>query len=78
MVNPTDGSRETIKTAEDYIKSGNYTLPIYFDTKGDAANTYSIYSIPTTIFIDKDGYVVATATGMIEADTLQAGIDMIR
>ncbi len=78
MVNLTDGSRETKESAESYIKSENYTLPIYFDTKGDAANTYAIYSIPTTYFIDKDGYIVASAQGMIQADTLQTGIDMIR
>ncbi len=78
MVNLTDGSRETKESAESYIKSENYTLPIYFDIKGDAANTYAIYSIPTTYFIDKDGYIVASAQGMIQADTLQTGIDMIK
>ena len=77
MVNLTDGSRETKETAESFIKSEGYTFPIYFDTKGDAANTYAIYSIPTTYFIDKDGYIVATARGMMDAESLQTGIDMI-
>ena len=78
MVNMTDGSRETKETAESYIKSEGFTTPLYFDVNGDAANTYAIYSIPTTYFIDKDGYIVATAQGMIDADTLQSGINMIR
>ena len=77
MVNLTDGSRETKETAESFIHSEGYTFPIYFDTKGDAANTYAIYSIPTTYFIDKDGYIVATARGMMDAESLQTGIDMI-
>ena len=78
MVNLTDGSRETKETAEKHIDSNGYTFPIYFDVNQDAANTYAIYSIPTTYFIDKDGYIVASARGMLEAKALQTGIDMIR
>ncbi len=78
MVNLTDGSRETVDTAKDYITSEGYTFPIYFDVNQDAANTYGIYSIPTTYFIDKDGYVKAAAKGMLDEKSLQTGIDMIR
>ncbi len=78
MVNLTDGSRETVETAKDYIASEGYTFPIYFDVDQDAANTYGIYSIPTTYFIDKDGFVKAAAKGMIDEKSLQTGIDMIK
>lgn len=78
MVNMTDGSRETVKIASNFIKKEDYTFPVYFDTKSDAAITYSVYSLPTTYFIDSDGYVVAQSTGAINSETLQKGIDMIK
>ena len=42
-----------------------------------AAITYGAYSLPTTYFIDAEGYAVAQATGAIDGDTLQRDIDMI-
>ncbi|MGN0355000.1 MAG: TlpA family protein disulfide reductase [Muricoprocola sp.] len=77
LINLTDGSRETIETASDYIESEGYTLPVFYDTDSDAANTYQVYSIPTTYFIDSEGNLIAQATGAIDGETLQKGIDMI-
>jgi len=77
MINMTDGSRETVETATSFIEEQGYTFPVFFDTTSEAAYTYSAYSLPTTFFIDADGYAIAQATGAINADTLQRGIDMI-
>lgn len=77
MINMTDGSRETVEAAASYIASQGYTFPVFYDTQSNAAWTYGIYSIPTTIFIDAEGYAIAQATGAISADTLQQGIDLI-
>ena len=77
MVNMTDGMRETVQIASEFIAQKGYTFPVYYDTAADAANTYGAYSLPTTFFIDADGYAVAQATGAIDATTLQRGIDMI-
>ena len=77
MVNMTDGSRETVEIASEFIAEQGYTFPVFFDTKLDAAMTYGAYSLPTTYFIDAEGYAVAQANGAIDAETLQRGIDMI-
>ena len=77
MVNITVG-RETKETAQSFIAQQGYTFPVFFDTASDAANAYGAYSLPTTYFIDKDGYAIARAVGAIEAETLQKGIDMIK
>lgn len=77
MVNMTDGSRETLSTAQDFIAEKDYTFPVYFDTEQDAALTYSVYSLPSTYFIDAEGGAVARAVGAIDLETLQTGIDMI-
>ena len=76
MVNMT-GGRETLSSAKACISEKGYTFPVFYDTDSDAAMTYSVYSLPTTYFIDAEGYVIAQATGAIDADTLQRGIDMI-
>lgn len=77
MINMTDGSRETIDTASAFIEEQGYTFPVFYDTSSEAAMTYYAYSLPTTFFIDADGYAIAQATGSIDAETLQRGIDMI-
>ena len=77
MVNMT-GGRETLNSAKAFISEKGYTFPVFYDTDANAARTYSVYSLPTTFFIDSEGYLVAQATGAISADSLQRGIDMIK
>ena len=77
MVNMTTG-RETMESAYAFIEKNEYSFPVFYDINSDAALTYGAYSLPTTFFIDADGYAVAQATGAIDAETLQKGIDMIR
>lgn len=77
MVNMTDGSRETVDIASAFIEEQGFTFPVLYDTDLDAANTYGAYSLPTTYFIDSQGSAIARATGAIDGDTLQRGIDMI-
>ena len=77
MVNMTDGSRETVDIASAFIAEQGYTFPVFYDTASSAAITYSVYSLPTTFFIDAQGNAIAQATGAIDAATLQKGIDMI-
>lgn len=78
MVNMTDGSRETVKTASAFIEKKGYTFPVYYDTESNAAITYNVYSLPTTYFIDSSAHVTAQTTGAIDGETLQKGIDMIK
>ena len=77
MVNMTDGSRETVEAAKKFIEDSGYSFPIYFDTDLDAAMTYGVNSLPSTYFIDAEGYAIARGQGAIDAETLKYGIDMI-
>ena len=77
MVNLTDGSSETVKTASDFIASAGYTFPVYYDTFSDAAMTYGVNAVPVTYFIDSSGQLIAYGQGALDAATLQSGIDMI-
>lgn len=77
MVNMTDGMQETKEIAMEFMEGEGYTLPVYYDTAQDAAYTYTVYSLPTTFFINAEGEAVAYAQGMIDAETLENGISMI-
>ena len=76
MVNLTSG-RETLSSAKKFIEEQGYTFPVYYDTAEEASDAYEVYSLPTTYFIDAEGYLIANAIGAISANTLQKGIDMI-
>ena len=76
MVNLTDG-QDTVESASAFIEEQGYTFPVLYDTSSQAAYTYGVYSIPTTYFIDAEGNGIAQASGAIDGETLQMGIDMI-
>lgn len=77
MVNLTDGSRETVETASNFINEQGYEFPVFYDKDVDAARKYNTYSIPVTYFIDKDGNLTAYAQGAIDSATLEKGMEMI-
>ncbi len=76
MVNLTTG-RETLDSASSFIEENGYSFPVFYDTDLEAASAYGAYSLPTTYFIDSNGYVIAQAVGAINRETLQRGIEMI-
>ena len=77
MVNMTDGVRETVEEASAFVEKNGYEFTVLYDTASEATNTYGVYSLPTTFFIDAGGHILAQATGELDSATLQQGIDMI-
>lgn len=77
MIDMVDGGRETMEKGLAHIEKEGYTFPVYFDIDQEVAYTYGAYSIPTTYFLDKDGYIIAGAQGAITKDVLLQGIGMI-
>ncbi|MCL2580309.1 MAG: TlpA family protein disulfide reductase [Oscillospiraceae bacterium] len=77
MLNLTDPFREPLEQAVAYIEESGYTFPVYFDTAQEAGVVYGIRFIPTTVFIDADGYVVALSQGAIGESGLRRGLEMI-
>lgn len=74
MVNQTDGQRETAEIAQAYLDENGFTFPVYFDKELDAAMTYGIRSLPTTLLVDKDGNLLAFQPGQVSAATLEGAI----
>ena len=77
MVDMTDGMRETQEQASAFIEEQGFSFPVYYDINQEAANSYRVYSLPTTYFIDKNGTVVTGAQGAINKELLEKGISMI-
>ena len=78
MVDLVDGQRETQSAGQQYVNKQGFAFPVYFDNEQSAAYAYGISSIPTTLFIDKDGYIVTAYQGAIDKETLIAGIRLIQ
>lgn len=77
MVDVVDGGRETQKIGAAYVESQGFTFPVYYDLTGEAAYLYGISALPTTYFLDSEGYVVTAAKSMIDEETLRRGIAMV-
>ena len=77
MVNLTDGYSETVTSAKSFLEEAGYTFPVYFDTLSQGAMTYQVYSIPCTYFLDRNGALVTRNVGMITAEALLQGIELI-
>ena len=78
MVNLTDGYNDTEDGVKQFVKENNYEFPLYFDTEYSATYTYNIYSIPQTLFIDKNGNILKSYTGMLNKQTLEKYIKNLK
>ncbi len=69
MVNLAEGFGDTRAKAEEMLTQGGYTFPVYYDTASECAITYGINAIPVTLFVDSEGKLVSSKSGMLsEAD----------
>ncbi len=78
MINATDGYQETVESAKRYIEEEAFDFNIYFDTEFEAVNAYYVNGYPSTFFIDKEGNLVTYANGMLDYESLEKGIELIK
>jgi len=69
---------ETEETGTKHVNDQGYTFPVYFDINSEGRSAYGIKAIPTTLFIDGGGYIIAVVQGAIDEAKLRTGIEMIR
>ena len=69
-VNLTDGQRETIETARQYIEENGFGFTVLIDDQGLLAYEYNVSSIPQTFILDKGGNI----SGSILGSTTKAAI----
>ncbi len=68
-----DGQRETLKTINAFIRDFPFTGPVYYD-QNEFAMTFQTNSLPTTVFIDKEGRVVKGYLGLVPEEVLYSDI----
>jgi thiol-disulfide isomerase/thioredoxin len=57
-------------TVRPFVERNEMTLPVWYDPGGRAGKAYGVQSIPTTIFLDAAGVVVARHVGALTRATL--------
>lgn len=70
MVNLTDGQRDTKESVSGFVADNGYGFPVYYDTDSSAGISYNVSAIPVTVFIDANGEVTRTVTGVISEKLL--------
>ena len=77
MVNATDGTRETVSKAKQYVEGEGFGFDVFFDTERQARDAYGVNAYPTTYFIDENGEIAAYYIGMISYSNLLQGLELI-
>jgi len=77
MVNLIGGG-ETREKADAFIERQGFTFPVFYDMTGEAAGQYNVRAIPMTIFVDAEGNVTGSSTGMLNKASLLEGIKLAR
>jgi thiol-disulfide isomerase/thioredoxin len=66
---------EDKKTVQDFIKENKYNFPILLDVKGEVSQLYQVSGIPTSYFINAEGYLDGSATGSIPLESMKENIN---
>lgn len=77
MVDLVDGYQEKEALSRAFIREKGYTFPVYFDSTGETISRYGIYAIPVTVAIDREGKILTTHAGSLDADQLRAVLEML-
>ena len=77
MINAT-GDRDSVENADKFVNQNNYEFKPYYDLNLEALKALGIYSYPTTIFVDKDGYIDSVKIGVITKEELESRIERLR
>jgi thiol-disulfide isomerase/thioredoxin len=71
------GGRETQESGAAYVAEQGFTFPVYYDLEQEAAITYGVTAIPTSLFLDAQGNIVTGTQGAIDEETLRAVVDLL-
>lgn len=69
---------DTPEKVQDFLKSKDLeSLPVALDSKRSAAKLYGVQSIPTMVFIDKEGNIAQVSVGAMTESALAAAIQKL-
>lgn len=76
MLDVVDGKRETKEKALAFLSDNGYSnIKPYFDSLGEGTYMFGINSLPTTVYVDKDGNLYDATISMTNYDDVKAKLD---
>jgi thiol-disulfide isomerase/thioredoxin len=70
-INLIETEKYTKEEVINFVDGKGLKFKVAFDDGDKVANLYNIRSIPTTIFIDEDGYIIRTHIGELEEEIIE-------
>lgn len=77
-INLTDGMRETRDDADGFIDKNGYDFTVLYDEQGEVSGMFGISSIPTTVVIDKEGYLSSYVLGATNYDAVMSMVNEVK
>ena len=65
---------EPLSTVKPFINNNKYNFKVLLDSDQSVASKYDISAIPTSYFIDKNGYIVSKNLGAVNLEQMKASI----
>jgi len=62
---------ESPTEVEMFLEGMTLTFPVVLDRRGDVAGAYRVIGFPTSVFVDRDGYVVAIHRGPLSSVAIE-------
>ena len=66
--------KEEKKLVTSFIRDKNYSSSVLLDTDGEVAKIYSVYGIPVSYLVDKQGKVALQLTGEVDWSSVKMNL----
>lgn len=73
----TINSQEDKSVVSNFIRRGEYILPVLLDQDGEISELYKINSLPATFFINKQGRVKETYIGILNKEEINNKVEKL-
>lgn len=69
--------QDTVEKAKDFVKENGITFPAGLDQDGTIKESFGVYGVPVTYFIDKNGIINYIHAGILTEDLIRYELDKI-
>ena len=75
VASPNLGREGTEEHITEFLKDNEMTFPVVFDEKGSLMQGYGMNAFPSTLIIDKEGYITRYIPGAMNKETMKMLIE---
>lgn len=77
MVNLTDGKNDTVQSVTEFLSTGGFDFPVYYDINHEAEINYKVLVVPITVFLDAEGNVLRCVVEPMSPEALRAEVEAL-